>query len=79
MNRRAGTEEVAAFKRRCEDLFEKEARCPACRKARRENPMISDELKARMDDPSVSGQMPPCYAHQRVRLDMSISGMKTWG
>ncbi len=79
MSRRTIDQEIAAFKRRCKNLFVKEARCPACQKARRENPMVSEELKARVDDPAASSSMPPCGAHQRIRRDMAISGMKTWG
>lgn len=69
---------MEVWKERIQELFEKEACCPACHKARRDNPLISDELKARIKDPSASGQMPPCFGHKGVRLNMSVSGMKTW-
>jgi hypothetical protein len=79
MSKRTGAEEVARFKKRVRELHEKEARCPACWKARLANPTISDDLKARVKDPEVSGHMPPCWAHRDIRVSMAISGMKTWG
>jgi hypothetical protein len=58
--KRTSDEEVAVFKKRCEELFEKEARCPDCQKAK-----LEDKGTPR---PGV------CRAHQRVRANMAFDG-----
>lgn len=64
MSKRTPAEEVAVFKKRCEDLFKTEARCPLCKKVRR--------------DLDPNAPQTPCFAHMRIRQTMALSGMKTW-